>query len=178
MSSTLRLLVALLIAVLGSPSPARAAPEESAPPSSWYGYQPALLDAGAFALTVGAFAGAPLCFWSDTSCGGSPRTTTVLGLSAVALYALGGPVVHALHRQGGRAAASAAVRVAPLALAALLGPRPTAAGADTVVLGVAAAVVLDDVFLSWDRERPSTVAVVPAIDPATHARLLLLARAF
>jgi hypothetical protein len=38
--------------------------------------------------------------------------------------------------------------------------------------------VIDDVFLARERARPAGLTLVPAFDPTSDARLLMLARAF
>ena len=125
-----------------------------APPAraSWYGYQTFSADATAVALLLVA----------------AEKNWDAGAIGAVGVYVLGAPLVHAAHRRPEAAVGSLAMRV----LLPLLGSALGGASADCsmrvvndencdfggkvmgLVVGTAAAVIIDSAALAWERKAP------------------------
>jgi hypothetical protein len=172
---TTRWLAAILVSMAWC-APAEAAAQDDHPAGEWYGYQAGLADAGAVVLMEAGLANLRICLFADSTC--DNRTADRLGLSALALYGFGAPLVHALHGEWGHAGASVALRAAPVGLALVLAPRAPAAAGLAAFGGMVAAVIIDDAVLARTHPHPSQLALAPAWDPATRSRLLVLARRF
>jgi hypothetical protein len=96
-------IVAMLCCTSSLPARAAgAADPAAAPAASWYGWQTLATNGGAAALLLGALA------FGEARADGAAYG--LLGLS-LATFALGGPIVHGVHRHGGKAAVSAGLRV-------------------------------------------------------------------
>jgi hypothetical protein len=156
------LAVMLLVTVAGGALPARAE-TKPAEPRSWYGYQTFAADATAIALAYVA----------------AETESDAAAVSAIGLYLVGAPTVHALHRRPLATAGSLGLRIGlPLLFSGLGGasadcsmPVVNDEGCDFggnvmgLVVGMAMAVVLDSVAVAW--ERKATPA--PVLDrPAAH----------
>src|SRR4051794_4707068 len=148
--------------------------QEDGPSAHWYGYQAALVAAGARALALGSAAAVRTCApGADRRCQ-DDRTAGWLAVSALGAYGLGAPLVHGLHGEWAHVAGSLTLRAAPFLVAAELGgPWPDAGR--TILIGMAAAMIIDDGWLARSRPR---VMVLPAWDPTTRSRALMLARGF
>jgi len=139
----------LTVAVAASPAAADAADGAPAETSSWYGYQTLATDVAALGLALATDDDAML-------------------FTAIGLYALGAPAVHALHRRPLAAVGSVALRVGlPLVLSAVaagmadcskpvvndencdFGPRIIGLG-----LGVLTAVLADSIAVAWEPKGP------------------------
>lgn len=123
----------------------------------WYGWQTLMLDGAAMVMTVGA--------GHMGGSGNDDSTAQVLGVSALAVYVLGGPIVHGANDHWGKAAGSLAMRVAaPAALGALFYYGSEALtdcesamfgcglmGLFGGVLGVAGAIAVDSAVIARER---------------------------
>jgi hypothetical protein len=135
------------------------APEApQAPQTSWYGWQTLLADAGVIALWAAAYAVDDAKYGSSSK-EGYERGTNLLVASGVAVYFLGGPVIHWAHGHGRKGLGSLGLRVGlplgGLIAGALLGsvacgsgdsefiPCPVVVGAMGFLGGAIAAPVVD-----------------------------------
>ncbi|HEY4013522.1 MAG TPA: hypothetical protein VGM06_09305 [Polyangiaceae bacterium] len=165
------------VPVASAPPPGRLAAVATG--SSWYGYE--LLMADAF--TAMSFAGA--------AAAGNGAAGGALAALGGAVYVGSGAAIHVMHHQGGKAVASVVLRVGAPFLGGLIGllvgqsnarqvtPLDSATSSNTSTLpaifdaivgfgvGVVSAVVVDDVFLSFERS-PGQEAPPPA-PPAPNA---------
>ena len=137
------------------------APERA---SRWYGWQNLAADGAALALVATAI--------SLEQRQGSPSSALAYG--ALGTYALGGPIIHLIHQNYGRSAASVGMRVGgPIVLGALgaaaedcgnhggefCGLGGALLGAS---LGVVAAVAVDAAVLAYD-DAPEAEAAAPTL---------------
>jgi hypothetical protein len=159
-----------------APAPAAAAPEPAVqyslhPPAAepqsnrWYGWQTLATDGASFALVVGSIS---LGGGGD----GGNSISSVLLLGAFGAYALGGPVVHLVHGNPGRAFASLGMRVGGPILLAFAGVAAENCGNQGgdfcglggallgVTAGVITAVAVDAAVFAYD-ERPESRAAAP-----------------
>jgi len=168
-------LAGALLLVAGVPARAQEpAPKPEA--MRWYGYQSMVIDAAAVSLALAGAAKTELCVFgaSPGQCGSNPAAE-IFWASSLVVYEFGGPTVHALHGHWPRPLYSAAARAAPLVGALLVSER---AAPPILLFGVLGAMVLDDGFLAHERAGPSSLALVPTVDPAHRGRGLALAGRF
>jgi hypothetical protein len=168
-------LAGALLLVAGAPARAQEpAPEPET--MRWYGYQSMVIDAAAISLALAGAAKTELCVFgtSPGQCT-SNQVADIFWASSLVVYEFGGPTVHALHGHWPRPLYSAAARAAPLVGALLVSER---AAPPILLFGVLGAMVLDDGFLAHERARPSSLALVPTVDPVRHERGLALAGRF
>ena len=141
--------------------------------SRWYGWQTLATDGAALMLAVVAVRG-------------DDDISSLLGLTSVALYGLGGPVVHLTHDNGWQALGSLALR----------GGLPVLAGAAGVALercdnsdeedfcglsgavlgglaGMVSAMVIDSAALGWERV-PAQAGEGPRLGVASDGKSTLL----
>jgi len=139
-----------------------AKPPESGPSerTRWYGLEILTADAGAFALLAGAALAA------DHSDG----LAEALAVGSLATYVVGGPMVHALHGNVGRALGSGALRAgAPIVGAFLGAASEDCSGGDFCgieggvigfAVGVGTAIIIDSALIAHE-----TVEDEPAVMP-------------
>jgi hypothetical protein len=153
------LLVALALAVL----PPAAARAEEAPPR-WYGWEILLVDAAALGVMIAA---------------GRADSDAVAWVGFGA-YAAGGPLLHAIHGNGGRAATSGVLRVGlPLTLGLLASAACDGDGEEflgclgpvggAMLGGAAIALIVDYAILAYEPARPPPVRV--AVTPRPEGGL-------
>jgi hypothetical protein len=162
--------------------------EAPAPPEQtvWYGWETLASDATAIVLFVGAY---EIHFARSST----PRSTLNDGSAKVALgagltvYALGAPVVHLSRRNGGKAAASVALRLGlPLLIGGLAASSSPSCGDDGSICAIAygllgasvgaiAAMAIDAAVLARKRAAPRAgLGLQPAVVPvAGGARFVL-----
>jgi hypothetical protein len=149
------------------------------PQRAWY---------GGTILGVDALAASLMAVGVASSSGG-------LFLGSGVAFTLGGPIVHGIHRDGGKAVVSLGLRVGLPVVGGLVGVFAGASGGEDcegdmcqlsgvaaggavgLGLGMVAASALDVTFLAYDSPPPSTntqVALVPAIDPTKRSGSLTL----
>lgn len=162
--------------------------------TSWYGWQPLLIDTVSTALGVGE--GLLLVKASSGDPSFSPAGTALLlapGVLGGLGYLFGGPTVHWLHARVGTGFLSLGLRVglplAGLGLGALI---PGIAGRENLAgalvgtaVGMGTAMVVDDAFLAKEtvptvpRTIPSpSFSLLPTVDRAHHGAGLRLGGAF
>jgi hypothetical protein len=158
---------------------------EAAPKNAttrWYGYQNAISDATALGLLVGGvmnfrfgrLLGCGFTFDRPQPCSPerAPDNSVANGLfvASAGVYALGSPVIHAVHGRWSTAGISLGARVAPVLLGAALaaaGPRGErgetlgGVGAGIALLGPVAAMIIDDIFLAREPSPPKATAFTP-----------------
>ncbi|HWZ90356.1 MAG TPA: hypothetical protein VNW92_15945 [Polyangiaceae bacterium] len=172
------------------PAPARdpsREPEsvENSTETRWYGYQPALTDAAALGLMYGALATWRLCL----SLGDNPPPcnndeSNQLADASVATYLLAAPVIHGLHGHWDKAGLSLGMRLAPvlfaLSASAAQGNRGSSnLAGGTLVVGVFAAMIIDDAWLSRETvPKSSAWYAAPAVDPKRRSVSLAVGAVF
>jgi hypothetical protein len=138
--------------------------------TNWYGWQTLTTDGAAFTLAVAVAA---------VNEGGKP----VVGVTALATYLAGGPIVHAAHGNWGRAFGSLGLRLgAPIAGAFLGAALEDCRGGDFcgfsgaavgLVVGMGTAIVLDAAVLAREKviEEPTLQPVVTTGKNGTYLGL-------
>lgn len=150
-----------------APSARAATPEK---PSRWYGWQTLAADGGAAVLVLSAV--------SFDQRPGSPSTALAFG--ALGTYALGGPIIHLVHQNYGRSAASLGMRVGGPILLAVTGAVVACgddhgefcglgAGLLGASLGVVTAITVDAAVFAYDDE-PEPEAARPTLRLGFSAR--------
>ena len=164
-----------------SPRPSELSP---ATVRHWYGYQTLISDAlstTSFAAGVATF---DICFsfggTSGRRCHDNTGPTMLL-LGGMAGYALGGPVIHAVHGHWDKAGYSLGLRALPVAAAVGLGiGNGSGNPAGLLFLGAGAAMILDSALLGYETvavDAPK-VSVAPSFDPNSRTGSLVVAGTF
>lgn len=124
-------------------------PEEPKEPQTWYGWQLIALDA--LALTLATF----------SLSNGSPGSLSILVVGAAALYLLGAPALHLLHKQPWQAAGSLALRIGAPLLGAMMmdtggyGATSVIGPFTGMLAGAALAPLVDYALLAFKPTKPS-----------------------
>jgi hypothetical protein len=157
-----------------------AAPPESSPSerTRWYGLEILTADAGALAL----LAGAALAANHNDGLAGS------LAIGSLATYEVGGPIVHALHGNWGRAIGSGALRAGAPIVGALLGvASEDCTGGDFCgieggvigfAVGVGTAIILDSALIAHEPAHDAPPPVLPVVATSKNGTWLGLSGSF
>jgi hypothetical protein len=173
---------ASLRAPIADPQGVREAPADT----RWYGYQAAIADAAAIGLAVGAVSTFKLCLRFDfdgessSGSGGCDNaTSTALGVSSLAVYALGAPIIHTANGHPGKAGLSLGIRAAPFAIGLPLAAANGGAGVGVVVVGMFTAMFIDDLAVATEViPRPLRLAIVPSFDPQRRVGMVFVGSEF
>lgn len=155
--------------------------------TTWYGYQPLVGDMVATTLTTAGVIKAlseigpiNLCgtFSAREDCPRDPPrdhgVSTALLASGVITYAFASPTIHAIHGHWNKAAASLGLRAAPIALALPLMASGSddvqRVGAGVLLVGVVAAILIDDVLIAREPPKDKATARALSIGPTFDAK--------
>jgi len=155
-----------------------------APMQRWYGYEIVISDFfGASLLATGMLSYRPCSFTLTDNCNmNSSLVSATFVISGATLYAFGGPSLHAGHSQWGKAGASLALRLLPVAAGNVASDSIDTEGVVPllVVGGMASAMVVDSAVLGYETvaAEPSKLTLAPTYDPKSRSAALVMGGTF
>jgi len=160
------------------------APSDAPSMRRWYGYEIVVSDFfGASLLATGMLSYRPCPFTLAQNCNmNSSVMSAAFVISGATLYAFGGPSIHAGHSQWGKAGASLALRLLPVAAGNVASDSVDTQGVVPLLVlgGMASAMVVDSAVLGYETvaAEPSKVTLAPTYDAKSRSASLVLGGTF
>jgi hypothetical protein len=160
------------------------APSDAPSMRRWYGYEIVISDFfGASLLATGLLSYRPCSFTLTDNCNmSSSLVSAAVVVSGATVYAFGGPSLHAGHGQWGKAGASLALRLLPVAAGNVASDSVDTEGVIPLLVlgGMASAMVVDSAVLGYETVSTdaSKVTLAPTYDPQSRSAALVMGGTF